>query len=121
MIVAGIDHYSIWVTDLKKSIDFYSNVLKLEQIKRPEFDFPGAWFALGAQQLHLISGRSERITSGSRKNHLAIKVDSVGKATDLLRTSDCIVKGPKKRPDGYWQLFIVDPDGYYLELTSETE
>lgn len=118
MKIIGIDHYSIWVKDLKISIEFYTNILKLKPIKRPDFDFPGAWFGLGEQQLHLISGRNNEIVAGSRRNHLAIEIDSVNMAHAELKGHECIVNPPKLRPDGYWQLFIVDPDGYYIELTS---
>ncbi len=121
MKIIGIDHYSIWVNDLELSARFYVEVLGLQQIERPDFNFEGAWFALGSsQQLHLISGRTTEVAAGSRKNHLAILIDSVRKAHSTIESNQpsCIVKGPKQRPDGHWQLFITDPDGYFIELTS---
>lgn len=115
----GIDHYSVWVRDLALSKDFYANVLGLEEIERPDFGFPGVWFSIGThQQLHLIAGNDQQPISGSRKNHVAISVASVQDAYQQLAPLDIITAGPKQRPDGHWQLFIVDPDGYHIEFTS---
>ena len=43
------------VRDLEASVRFYEQVLELPRVPRPAFDFPGAWFALGNQELHLIA------------------------------------------------------------------
>ena len=49
-----IHHISLSVTDLEQSGHFYGAILGLEEINRPDFDFPGAWYKIGDQQLHLI-------------------------------------------------------------------
>ncbi len=45
---------SINVVDVEAAIAFYRDVLELPVLERPAFDFAGAWFGLGEQQLHLI-------------------------------------------------------------------
>jgi catechol 2,3-dioxygenase-like lactoylglutathione lyase family enzyme len=52
--VQGLHHVSLVVTDLAQARQFYSKVLGLIEIERPAFDFPGAWYAVGEGQLHLI-------------------------------------------------------------------
>ncbi|WP_218244066.1 VOC family protein, partial [Pseudomonas sp. 2995-3] len=52
--IKELHHVSISVTDLDKAKHFYSDVLGFQEIERPDFDFPGAWYSLGSQQLHLI-------------------------------------------------------------------
>lgn len=55
MKVLQLNHVALHVADVSASVRFYSDVLKLEEIPRPAFRFPGAWFRLGVdQELHLI-------------------------------------------------------------------
>ena len=50
-----IDHVAIIVTDLERARQFYSGVLGLREVARPEsFDFIGAWFQIGPTCLHLL-------------------------------------------------------------------
>jgi glyoxylase I family protein len=51
----AIQHVGVVVTDLKLAVEFYERVLGLKRIPRPDFAFPGAWFAIGNQQLHLLT------------------------------------------------------------------
>ena len=58
MKILELNHIALHVADLERSVAFYREVLRLVPIPRPAFDFPGAWFQLGAvQELHLIGGR----------------------------------------------------------------
>lgn len=49
-----LHHVSLPVSDLQRSIAFYSDILCLKKIERPAFDFEGAWYEIGEGQLHLI-------------------------------------------------------------------
>ena len=51
-----VNHIALIVSDVGKSTTFYSKVLGLPQIKRPNFDRHGAWFTFGNVELHLIKG-----------------------------------------------------------------
>ena len=60
MKTTQLNHVALHVADVDKSCAFYRDVLQLEPMPRPNFDFPGAWFRLGAdQELHLIGDRVE--------------------------------------------------------------
>jgi catechol 2,3-dioxygenase-like lactoylglutathione lyase family enzyme len=113
-----LNHVAIRVSDVERSCTFYREVLRLEQIPRPGFDFPGAWFRLGAvQELHIIGGEKvERLIPQSRGNHFALRVDDLQAWQQYLQPLDVIFRGPVKRPDGALQLFIADPDGHAIEL-----
>jgi len=113
-----LNHAAIRVSDLEKSCQFYREVLRLEQIPRPAFDFPGAWFRLGAaQELHIIAGNNVApATPHSRGNHFALRVDDLKAWQKHLKPMGVIFRGPIKRPDGALQLFIGDPDGHTIEL-----
>jgi catechol 2,3-dioxygenase-like lactoylglutathione lyase family enzyme len=53
-----LHHILIGVNDLERSRKFYRDVLELEEIASPPFDFPGLWFRTGdaEQHLHIIVG-----------------------------------------------------------------
>lgn len=120
MTILELNHVALYVADLAASIRFYGEVLGLPQKPRPDFDFPGAWFALGpnGQELHLIAGRNEETgPAGSRKNHFALRVQSVKEVEQRLKAFHIPNwLPPRQRPDGAWQLFVPDPDGYFVEL-----
>ena len=49
-------------------------ILGLPQLPRPAFSFPGAWFALGKQELHLIAD-PDLDPAKRRHHHFALLVD----------------------------------------------
>ena len=73
-----LNHVALHVANVEKSCVFYQDILLLEPIARPAFDFPGAWFRLGVdQELHLIGGRNCPTYSASRGNHFALLVEGL--------------------------------------------
>ena len=96
---------------------FYGETLGLPLLPRPAFNFPGAWYALGAQELHLIvdtTNYDERRTS-----HFALLVtDAVAAHAELTRRGVTGMQGPGLRPDGVIQVYLRDPDGNQIEITS---
>jgi lactoylglutathione lyase len=118
-MITELNHVAIYVTDLEKSIKFYSEIIGLKVIPRPAFDFPGEWFQIGkTQQLHLIAGRDETSepVARSRYNHFALRINSYIEMEKLLVSKGASFQTPRRRPDGAMQIFIQDPDGYYIEL-----
>jgi catechol 2,3-dioxygenase-like lactoylglutathione lyase family enzyme len=117
MKVQELNHVAIYVTDVPRSVDFYHRVLKLESLPRPAFDFPGAWFRLGAsQELHLIGDRGEPYPEMNRNNHFALRVDDIDSWQSHLAEARATFARKKLRPDGAWQIFVSDPDGHTIEL-----
>lgn len=117
MKVCELNHVAIHVADVARSCAFYERVLCLVPIARPAFDYPGAWFRLGpTQELHLLGERGEKATSGSRRNHFALRVDDLEAWEAHLTQSGAVFRPKKQRPDGAWQIFLCDPDGHFIEL-----
>lgn len=113
-----LNHVAILSSDVERSRRFYAEVLRLEEMARPAFSFPGAWFRLGAaQELHIIGGESvEPSAPKVRGNHFALRVDDLEEWRKHLEALGVIVRGPVTRPDGALQLFIADPDRHLIEL-----
>ena len=113
-----IHHASLLVSDTAKSLEFYCGVLGLQQIERPPLPFPGAWLALGQQQIHLLELENPDPTTGrpahgGRDRHIAMLIDSF----DALR-DDFLQAGVEHTLSisGRRALFARDPDGNALEF-----
>lgn len=133
MEIDAIHHVSLPVRDLARSRAFYRDVLGLDEIARPPFDFAGAWFRLGAGQLHLIVHDRATFRAAprvdSRDIHFAVRVRSFRDAVAWLEArgfrGDAEAGDPRwmrVRPSataGFPQIHIVDPDGHVIELNAE--
>ena len=112
-----LNHVALHVADVEKSCAFYRDVLKLESMERPAFDFPGAWFRLGEfQELHLIGGREDAVISRPRSNHFALRADNLDEWEEYFKSIDQDYVPRRTRPDGAFQIYVADPDGYHIEL-----
>lgn len=112
-----LDHVALHVADLERSTKFYTEVLKLEPMPRPAFAFPGAWFRLGAsQELHLIGERTAPVISHNRGNHWALMIDDMDAWEQYFQKNEIPYLPRRRRPDGAFQIYLIDPDGHYIEL-----
>lgn len=133
MKLSAIHHIALTVTDVERSRKFYSEILSIEEMPRPPFNFPGAWFRVGdTQELHLIV--HDRATFrekplDSRDVHFAVRVPSYAGALEFLRGKGyredadlndphCMIVQPHATA-GYPQIYICDPDRHVIEINSE--
>ena len=125
--VKTLDHVTLVVADLERSRAFYAGLLGMKEQTRPDFGFPGLWFQAGNTQIHLNIESDEAGTAGveydaqsiTRALHVAFLVDDATASAEILRTQNVeIIAGPRNRPDGAVQLYILDPDGHQIEITS---
>jgi len=58
MQVTGLFHVAIKTNDLDATVKFYTDVLGLKLVHRPDFGFPGAWIAAGDSIpiIHIYAG-----------------------------------------------------------------
>lgn len=108
-----VHHISLNVADLKEANDFYTKVLNLTPIDRPEMGFPGVWLSLGEQQLHLIQKQDHQAPAGQ---HFAFHVDDLLLIRDELMKKGIQVSAPKEIDKVCLQCFFKDPSGNLLEL-----
>lgn len=121
----SFNHQALSVKDLQRSGDFYKNVLGLEEITN-RTQSPGIrWFSLGeGKELHLISGNNNDVKV-NKSVHLALttpKFDEFVKylSASKIPYSDWPGNNGKIniRSDGIKQIYIQDPDGYWIEINS---
>jgi lactoylglutathione lyase len=125
---ARFNHLAIYVVDLHKSADFYRHVIGLDSIPEPFHDGKHVWLRVGpSSALHIISGSAEK-KEYYKNNHICFSVPSVEVFTDKLKKKGILFEdlaGSKnvfsKRPDGVKQLWMRDPDGYWIEINDARE
>lgn len=125
-MIENLHHVAVSVTDLERAKRFYGEVLGLEEIERPAFDFPGAWYALGQDQLHLIVHTSPLSLRGttridSRDGHFAVRVDDYDGTVARLKAHGVTVKESPVNVTPWSQIYVTDPDGNVIELNVERE
>ncbi|MDX1426950.1 MAG: VOC family protein [Salegentibacter mishustinae] len=116
------DHDTIRVKDLKTSVNFYKNILGLEQIDNGGLGDHIKWFQLDNKvQLHLVE--SDARIEKHKGFHSAFNTANLSEFMDLLRSNNIPFengKGEKdtftNRPDGIRQIYFQDPDGYWIEV-----
>ena len=119
--VETLHHVSISVTDINRAKHFYGEILGLRELERPPFDYPGAWYALGDRQLHLIEHKSSRTLRGtteivSRDGHFAIHVCSYRQTLDHLRAHNVLLFDRPQGKAPWPQIYVSDPDGNIIEF-----
>lgn len=127
MLVAERPHHiAVSVTDLARSKWFYGQVLNLEELPSPPFDFPCAWYRLGETQLHLVGHPPTRTLRGTtdidpRDGHIAIRVTSYRKTIEHLRAHGVKYLEAPHNLTPWAQIYVTDPDGNVIEFNVERE
>jgi len=121
-ITPTFNHAAICVRDLKKSTDFYRTALLLQELPNPFNDGAHTWLKIGPNlQLHIIQRDCTPITN--KNIHLCFSVGSLAAFTNHLEKLGVTytnLKGEGKEPtlrvDGVKQIYLQDPDGYWIEI-----
>ena len=121
----SFDHLALSVDDVEKSAEFYRTILNLNEITNKTKVEGIRWFSLGeGKELHLISIVEGEIKL-NKAVHFALKVNNFDafikklKALNIYYTSwsgdDYQIT---IRADGIKQVYVKDPDGYWIEVNS---
>lgn len=126
-LVHGLFHVAVKTADLDATRAFYTRVIGLKEVERPDFGYPGAWLATQTPGpsaiLHVYAGGPALGDSGQVPAGTAA-IDHVSLACsgyhDFLSRfiehhlpwREFLVPGTT-----LWQLFVYDPSGVQLELT----
>jgi lactoylglutathione lyase len=119
-------HQTIYVTDLDRAATFYEKALELKRIPEPFHDGKHVWFRVSEHgQLHVVSGAKEDVPHDINI-HLAFSVPSMEEFTKHLDEMNIKYgnwaqndKTPQLRPDKVKQIYLQDPDGYWIEINDD--
>jgi lactoylglutathione lyase len=119
-------HTMLRVGDLRRSIDFYTQVLGMKLLRtteRPEQKYSLAFVGYGNNPEHAeieltYNHGVESYELGTAYGHIAIGVADVYSACDKIRNSGgAVTREPGPVKGGTTVIaFVTDPDGYKIEL-----
>jgi len=120
------NHTTIYVVDMNKSAEFYEKVMMLQRIAEPFHDNRHIWEKMGEhEQLHIVQG-AKQVMPHDINIHLAFSVPSVENFAKHLDSLNIKYgnwaqssKEPQVRPDGIKQIYLQDPDGYWIEVNDD--
>ncbi len=119
MLTRGAHHVSLIVGDVERAREFYGGLLGLEELERPDFGLPGAWYQAGSVQLHLLEPPAGQDAGSPPKEltplaaHLAFEVEDYEEAREEFESLGIRVLGFGVKVG---QFFVKDPDGNVLEF-----
>jgi glyoxylase I family protein len=114
-------HDAYPISDLEASLRFYTEVMGLKLLPRPELPFAGAWLAdeAGRVEIHLFVSDALKPGAGARPSnmarHAAYAVDDLEAWRAYLKENGLALlerNAPGRAP----QVFVTDPDGHTIEL-----
>lgn len=123
-------HTMLRVGNLKRSIDFYTQVLGMKLLRtteRPEQKYDLAFVGYGSNPQHAeieltYNYGVDRYDMGDAFGHIAIGVPNVAATCEAVRDKASLLGGAITREVGPVKggstiiAFITDPDGYKIEL-----
>lgn len=117
-----INHVALVVSNLEEACKFYEHELGLEPIPAFLFDYPTAFFKFNEeQQLHL----TEWEDTYSFRGHLCVTVDDINAVFFRMKELGVIDIKPwgkvRQLPDGAIQMFVRDPSGNLVEISSDPD
>ena len=100
--------------------NFYGSILGLEELPKPEGTRKsGAWYQLGAVQLHLsIEEDGDRELSS---RHICVTVSDLSTAAELFRKAGVKIIPDERPVPGMLRFYVRDPGGNQLEIVERRE
>lgn len=118
-------HTMLRVSDLEKSIHFYTDVLGMKLLRKKEYPhgrFTLAFVGYGDEMKESVlelthNWDTNEYSLGNAYGHIAIQCDDlIGTCDRIVEMGGEIVSKPHRMTDGPVLAFARDPDGYAIEL-----
>ncbi|WP_217602568.1 VOC family protein [Chitinophaga sp. GbtcB8] len=121
-----LNHIAIAVYDLDKATAFYRDVMEIDTLAEPFHDGKHTWLKIGPHsQLHLIKAARE-VSEHDIAAHLCFSVPSIDDFIIKLNKLNIPFRnwqGEKQkytlRVDGVKQVYLQDPDKYWVEVNDD--
>ena len=122
--------FEIFTADTKRSVEFYKNILRFEHTRE---DVNDRYHVVKRGSVQIGIGLAEKL----KENHyfrpeileqrkglgveIVLEVDDILKEYDEVKKTRYSIESPLvKREWGLIDFRLVDPDGYYLRITSRS-
>ena len=119
--ILGIDHYSLRVSDIKSSQQFYENFFQTKFVKRaeiPEKKLTLVYLESRYDMIELVESETTRAEQGIHIGHIAIRVKNVEQETARLQAQGVAFEVlPRVAAVGEGKVAVFsDPDGNRIEI-----
>ena len=120
---ALLNHVAIYVVDLQKTAAFYDEMFGFDTIPEPFHDGKHIWYSIApGVAMHVIQG-ADKPKEYFLNQHTCFSVPSVDDFVAKLKAknqhwynSKGVLDIVTTRIDGVKQIWVTDPDGYYIEV-----
>ena len=119
-MVTALHHVNVTVpTELEAAAkEFYGSVLGLKQVPKPAAARPsGAWYQIGANQLHLSVEDEARGPWSSR--HVCFAVSDLAETERKFRDAGVEIIPDPRPVQGSPRFYVRDPGGNQLEIVQQ--
>jgi len=121
------NHLAMMVNNLEATGNFYSEILKIEEIDIKSTGLPHRWFKLNdGLEVHLV-GSEETLPKKTKNNHLAIQTGDINAIVthlqkEKIKFSDWFgnINKIQERFDGVLQVYLEDPEGNWIEINQKS-
>ncbi len=118
-----LNHLAIYVVNLEKTKAFYDDMFQFDTIPEPFHDGRHIWYSIApGVAMHVIQGATQP-KEYYLNNHMCISVDAVDPFVQKLKAKNMPYRDSKgvlgqvtTRIDGVKQIWVNDPDGYFIEI-----
>jgi catechol 2,3-dioxygenase-like lactoylglutathione lyase family enzyme len=127
--VHGLFHLAIKTADLAGTVHFWTKVIGLKEMHRPDFGYPGAWLACpqpgGLGIIHIYAGGPALGPEGKAPygtgaiDHVSLSCSGFRSYVERFKKAGLDWREFEVPGTTLWQLFVYDPSGVQLELTFE--
>jgi len=127
LTVQALEHITIRCADVRRTRDFYVDLIGLAEGPRPDFPFRGYWLYLGAVPVvHLVDAADKGSAWGGAPgaavgdtgpfDHVAFRGGDFAAMRAKLTAADVAFRERVVPGGEIAQLFVRDPDGVLVEL-----
>ncbi len=117
MQVTGLFHVAIKTNDLDATVKFYTDVLGMKLVHRPDFGFPGAWIAAGDDVpiVHIYAGGPALVEgktpygTGSL-DHVSLTIKGWDECLERVKRLGYDWRAAIVPGTTLWQIFVHDPE-----------
>jgi lactoylglutathione lyase len=121
-----VNHIAFSVAQLERSRVFYQEVIGLDTIPEPFHDGRHVWLSVSEHaHLHLIQNPPP-IVVPNKNTHLCFSVPNVNTFVANLKKRQVAFEdwagtpsAVTTRTDGIHQIYLQDPDGYWIEINDD--
>ena len=126
MPATDLHHLAIKTHDVDATVEFYNEIIGSHSVKRPNFNFPGAWLQFGETMIHLYGGDAAKNKGGGHDqgsaaiDHIALSARGFDEMRKAIEERNLNWRQFDIPSFNLRQLFVHDPNGVLVELNFDT-